>query len=241
MPCRPVGAHDLAQPQHGERPPGLDGDPHELLDVRAVGHVRRPRAAAAQLGRAAVLGDPAHRIQPGRGAAGVLGVRTARLDHRDDVLRHELRHPVQPHRVDVGRRRRLDRARGEQAGAGEHRRQRLRDGAEPGVDDQREVDRAAGHRAGQLGDERGQPRHRAHELADEPAVAAVADGEVARDDHVDIRRRRLRAQQARVVDELGEQGWDGPRVRAARRCHGPDANGSLPAALLDTPGLRPLS
>ena len=183
-----LGVHDLAQPQHRERPAGLDGDPHELLDVRRCRARRTPaarRSAAWARSRARRPGAPPPATP---GAAGVLGVRAARLDHRDDVLRHELRHPVEPHRVDVGRRGRLHRAGGEQAGPGEHRGQRLRHGAEAGVDDQRQVDRPAraADRASSA-TSAGQPRHRAHELADQPAVAAVAGGEVARHDHVHIR------------------------------------------------------
>ncbi len=231
IPCRPVAAvHDLAQPQHGERASRLDDDLDELLDVPARGHVGRPRAAAAQLRRAAVLGHAAYGGEPGRGAFGVVGVRAAGLDDRDHVLRHELRHAVQPHRVDVRRRGRLDRARGEQARSGEHRGQRLGDGAEPRVDDQRDVDRAAGRRTGQLRDERGQPRHGAHQLTDEAAVAPVARGQVAGHRDIHIGGARARPQQARVVDELGEQGWDGPRVRTSRRRHDHDANGSVSAS-----------
>ena len=126
---------------------------------------------------------------------------------------HELRHPLQPDRVDVGGRGGLDGAGGEQAGPGEHRGQRLRHRAQPGVDDQRHVDRPRRAGPGQLRHERGQPGDRADQLPDEPAVAAVADGQVAGDDRVDAGRVRARRQQAGVVDEVGEQRRDGQRVR----------------------------
>ena len=101
-------------------------------------------------GRAAVVGDPAHRVQPGRGAFGVVVGGSPRLDHRHHVLGHELRHPLQPDGVDVRRRGRLDRARGEQARPGEHRGQRLGHRPEAGVDDERHVDRAGRGGPGQL-------------------------------------------------------------------------------------------
>ena len=155
VPAPSSAVHDHPQPQRDEPAPGLDDDPHEPLDVARRSARRTPaarRSAASARSRARRPGAP--RPATPRCRRRPRCRRAARLDHRDDVLRHELRHPLQPDRVDVGRRRRLDRAGGEQAGPGEDRRQRLRHGAEAGVDDQRDVDRPRRRRPGQLRDQR---------------------------------------------------------------------------------------
>ena len=63
-------AHHRQRPQHDEPALGLGDHPDEPVDLGHGRHVRRPRPAAAQLRRAAVPGDPAHRVQPLRDAVG---------------------------------------------------------------------------------------------------------------------------------------------------------------------------
>ena len=194
------------------------------------GDVGRAGPAAAQLGRAAVLGDPAHSFEPRGALAGSSRERAARLHDGRRRRRARTRDPVQPDASTSGGAA-VSTVRGrEQARPGQHGGQRLRHGAEPGVDHQREVDRAGWGRARQLRHQRRQPRHRAGEVPDQAAVAAVAGGEVAGDDGVHGRGGRLRAQQAGVVHEAREQGWDGPGVRSGRRRHGEDGNAVAPGA-----------
>ena len=126
---------------------------------------------------------------------------------------------------------RLDGARGEQARAGEHRGQRLGHRTQPGVDDQRQLHRARRTGPSELLDEHGQARDGAGQLAEQPAVAALARGQVPGDDLVDRGSLGPGLQQAAVVDEMVEQRRNGPPVAGlggGHRRHAPNANRSRP-------------
>src|SRR5699024_400047 len=131
-------------------------------------------------------------------------VSSTRLDHPHHVLRDELGDALEPHLVDIGGCGHLDHVQAQQFLTRFHDRDRLRNAAHAGVDDQRQRQRLGGTDLDELGDQFGKSRRLAQERAQQ--LGALAGS------YVEVRTERVahlrlpRDEQRGDIDHAGDPG-----------------------------------